>query len=108
MGTIKGNSFGKSGSTQKTASPDGLKTMDRQGAGPGVNPNKGYPSAGNMSGDRGGSPGISDGGNGSFRGARGTGNVHMGAAGSGHVATESKHAANTGYGNVHKSLKGKL
>lgn len=108
MPTIKGNSFGPSGSTQKTASPDGLKTMNVQGAGKGVNPNKGYPTTGNMSGDRGGSPGISDAGNGSFRETKHPGNVHMGADGSGHNSGESKRATSTGFGLVHKSIKGKL
>lgn len=99
MATIKVNAFGKGGSTSKTASPDGLATMKKSGAtkATGVNTNKGYPAAGNMSGDRGGMPGSSTKGNGTFGGARRVNNVHMSQPGSGHVMSEAKRSSMTGF-----------
>ena len=62
----------------------------------GVNPNKGYPAAANVSGLKGGMPGFKASGTGG--GATKVKAVHMGQPGSGHDSGESKRSSSTGYG----------
>jgi hypothetical protein len=86
----------KSTSTKKTTAAAGISTMNTQGSpvGLGVNPNKGMPAKGNVSGSRGGMPGFTGSSNG---GSTRLANVHMGQPGSGHVKSESKRSSMTGY-----------
>ena len=79
----------------KTASTDGIKMLGKTPtAHSGTVPDAGIPASGKTTGSKGGSPGIRP-ANGSVRGARGVGSIHMGAAGSGHVASETRRAART-------------
>lgn len=102
-----GNPSPKSSAVPGKTAPAGLRTMHTQGAphSIGTNPNKGRTEEGNMSGLRGGMPGVRPANGGGTQRVR---DVAYGVGGSGHDKAATKRSSHTGYGNVHKSLKGRV